>query len=117
MEIREYNACKVDEAKPRKIIPRPFGLPKHINIEQYYSNPICMFIAYNYKVEVANVAKLTELKQYLSVADTDAGPNLRRADCVPPEILANVNRDRRIFNLASASKYKLHTDSSTFGWI
>ena len=70
-----------------------------------------MLSAYNcsYKVEVTVGAKPTELKQYLSVADTSAGPNLIRADCVPAEILANVNRDRRIVNLASASKHKLHT--------
>ena len=68
-----------------------------------------MFSAYKYKVEVAVGAKPTELKQYLSVADTGAGPNLIRADCVPLEILANLNRDRRIINLSSASKHKSHT--------
>ena len=92
-EIRKYKARKVNEARPRKIISRPFGLPKHINIEQYYSNPICMRGSYNYKVEVAVDAKTTELKQYLSVADKCTGPDLIRADCVPPEILANVSRD------------------------
>ena len=62
-------------------------------------------------------AKPTELKQYLSVADTGAGPNLIRADCVPPEILANVNRDRRIVNLASASKHKLQTIGVVHLWM
>ena len=116
-EIREYKARKVDEARPRKIISRPLGLPKHITIEQYYSNPIYMLSAYYYKVEVAVGAKATELKQYLSVADTGAGPNLIRADCVPPEIFANVNRDRRIVNLASASKHKLHTIAVVYLWM
>ena len=76
-----------------------------------------MLSAYNYKVEVAVSAKPTELKQYLSVADTDAGPNLIRADRVPPEILANVNRDRRIVNLSSASKHKLHTIGVVYLWM
>ena len=76
-----------------------------------------MLSAYNYKVEVAVGAKPTELKQYLSVADTGAGRNLIRADCVPPEILANVNRDRRTFNLASASKHKLHTIGVVYLWM
>ena len=76
-----------------------------------------MLSAYNYKVEVAVGAKPTELKQYLSVADTGSGPNLIRADCVPPEILANVNRDRRIVNLASASKHKLHTIGVVYLWM
>ena len=39
-ERREYKAREVDEARPRQIISRPYGLPKHITIEQYYSNPI-----------------------------------------------------------------------------
>ena len=68
-------------------------------------------------VEVAVDAKRTELKQYLSVADIGAGPNLIRADCVPPEILASVNRDRRIVNLASASKHKLHTIGVVYLWM
>ena len=76
-----------------------------------------MLSAYNYKVEVAVGAKQTELKQYLSVADTGAGPTLIRADCVPPEILANVNRDRRIVNLASASTHKLHTIGVVYLWV
>ena len=116
-DIREYKALKGDEERPRQIISRPFGLPKHIAIEQYYSNPICMLSAYYYKVEVAVGAKPTELKQYLSVADTGAGPNLIRADCVPPEIFANVNRDRRIVNFASASKHKLHTIGVVYLWM
>ena len=53
----------------------------------------------------------------LSVADTGAGPNLNRADCIPPEILANLNRDRRIFNLASASKRKLNTIGVMYLWM
>ena len=116
-EIREYKARKMNEARPRKIISRPFGLPKHISIEQYYSNPICMLSAYNYKVEVAVGAKPTDLKQYLSVADTAVGPNLIRADCVPAEILANVNRDRRIVNLLSASQHKLQTIGVVYLWL
>ena len=76
-----------------------------------------MLSAYNYEVEVAVGAKPTELKQHLSVADTDAGPNLIRADSVPPEILANVNRDRRAVNLASASKHKLHTIEFVYLWM
>ena len=68
-----------------------------------------MLSAYNYKVEVAVGTKPTELRQYLYVADTGAGPNLIRAVCVPPEIVSNVNRDRRIVNLASALRHKLHT--------
>ena len=76
-----------------------------------------MLRAYNYKVEVAVGAKPTELKKYLFVADTGAGPNLIRADCVPPEILGNVNCDRRIVNLASASKHKLHTIRVVYLWM
>ena len=73
--------------------------------------------AYNYKVEVAVGARPIELKQYLYVADTGAGPNLIRADCVPPKILANVTRDRRIVNLASTSKHKLHTIGVVYLWM
>ena len=76
-----------------------------------------MLSSYNYKVEVAVGAKPTEQKQYLSDAGTSAGPNLIRADCVPPEILANLNRDRRIVNLASASKHKLHTIGVVYLWM
>ena len=76
-----------------------------------------MLSAYNYKVEVAVGTKPTELKQYLSVADADAGPNLTRVDGDPPEILANVNRDRRIVNLASDSKHKLQTIGVVSLWM
>ena len=76
-----------------------------------------MLSAYNYKVDVAVGAKPTELKRYLSLEDIGAGPNLIRADCVPPEILANVNRDRRIVNLASAAKHKLHTIGVVSLWM
>ena len=75
-----------------------------------------MLSSYNH-VEVAVGAKPTELKQYLSVADKGAGPNLIRVDCVRPEILANVNRDRRIVNLASASKHKVHTIGVVYLWM
>ena len=75
-----------------------------------------MLSSYNYKVEVAVGAKPAELKQYLSVTGTDAGQNRIRADCVPPEILANLNRDRRIINLASASKHNYtRLESCTYG--
>ena len=77
-----------------------------------------MLSAYSYKVEAAVDAKPTDLKPFLSVADTVTGPNLIRADCVPPEILANVNHDRRIVKLASASKHNYtRLVSCTFGWI
>ena len=76
-----------------------------------------MISTYKYRVEVAVGAKPTELKQDLSVADTGAGHNLIRADCVPPDILAKVNHDRRIVNLASASKHKLHTIGVVYLWM
>ena len=76
-----------------------------------------MHSAYTYKVEVPVDAKPTELKQYQSVTDTGAGPNLIRAHCVPPEIIATVNRDQRIVNLASASKHKLYTIGFVPPWM
>ena len=76
-----------------------------------------MISVYNYKVEVAVGAKPTDLKQYLSVPDTGSGPNVIRADCVPQEIFANVNRDRHIVNLASASWHKLHTIRVVCLWM
>ena len=88
---------------------RPFGVPKHITLEKYLSTPVCMLSAYNYKVEASIRTNPNDWISFLSVADTGAGPNLIRADCVPPEVLAKVNSDRHVFNLASASKHKLHT--------
>ena len=88
---------------------RPFGLPKHITLEKYLSTPVCMLSAYNYKVEASIRSNPNDWSSFLSVADTGAGPNLIRADCVPPEVLAKINRDRHVVNLASASKHKLHT--------
>lgn len=73
--------------------------------------------AYNYIIEVVVGAKPRGLKQYLFVADTGYGPYMMRADCVPPEKLGNVNRGRRIVNLASASKHKLHTIRVMYLWM
>ena len=68
-----------------------------------------MLSAYNYKVEALIRTNPNDWTSFLSVADTRAGPNLIRAGCAPPDVLAKVNRDRHVVNLARASKDKLHT--------
>ena len=109
IDIQEREARKQYEERNRTIMSRPFGLPKHITLEKYLSTPVCMLSAYNYEVEASIGTNPSDWTSFLSVADTGAGPNLIRADCVPPEVHAKVNRHRHVVNLASASKQKLHT--------
>ena len=45
----------------------------------------------------------------LSFLDTGAGPNVIRADCVPEEVLRNLDRTREVIKLSTASKAPLLT--------
>jgi len=45
----------------------------------------------------------------LTVFDTGAGPNLIRADLLPADAKAKINKTRRIVHLSSASNHRLNT--------
>ena len=77
--------------------------------EEYREDPICKLSYYNYKFEARIGPDSKPLTFHLSVFDTGAGPNIIRADFLPPEVLSSLNTERTIANLASATKHALDT--------
>ena len=76
-------------------------------MEDYQKKPVCQLSGYNYKVEAKFGPTVSSQVPRLTVFDTGAGPNLIRASLLPPEMLANIDRQRSIVKLTSASKHPL----------
>lgn len=94
---------------PTKILARPFGLPRWVNSVQYARSQVCFLSSFNYKVEASIGPDIQTLRPVLTVLDTGAGPNLIRADLLPPAALEACDKDREVVNLSSASNHRLET--------
>ncbi len=96
---------------PKGLPNRPgdalFGLPSYLKIEEYRRDPLCYLSSFKYKVEAAVGPTAAALQPLLTVLDTGARPNLTRADLLPPEILDELDSEREIVRLASASDHRL----------
>ena len=79
-----------------------------MSYETYIANPICFLSPYNYKVTAAVGVTKNNLKNYLSIFDTGAGPNIVRSDILEPAQLQNLDTKTEIANLASASNHPLN---------
>ena len=90
-----------------EFLERPHGLPRWTKMEDYQKKPVCQLSGYNYKVEAKIRPTVSSQVPRLTVFDTGAGPNLIRASLLPPETLANIDRQRSIVKLTSASKHPL----------
>ena len=97
------------DCRPRRVLKRPFGLPRHIPLSRYRVNPVCALSVYNYKVEAALGPSADSCTRMLTVFDTGAGPNLIRADLLPPGVIKTACQKREIVTLRSASKHRLET--------
>eukprot|EP00171_Calliarthron_tuberculosum_P023407 IDg23407t1 len=86
---------------------QPFGLTKGLSIGQYRADPICHLSLFNYKISAKIGPGLSDLREILTIIDTGAGPNLIRADLLPPPVLKTIDTKREIVNLASASNHRI----------
>lgn len=94
---------------PPHILVRPYGLPRYVTVAEYLADPVCYLSTVNYKVEAELGPTVSTCRPVLTVFDTGAGPNLIRADLLPPELLERADRRRDVVNLASASNHRLKT--------
>ena len=79
-----------------------------MSFEAYMLNPVCFLSPYNYKVNAAVGVTKNNLKNYLSIFDTGAGPNIVRSDILNPTQLQNLDTRTKVANLASASNHPLN---------
>ena len=93
------------------MLQRPFGLPKHVEMEKYRASPVChlSLSKYNYKIEASIGVNRSSQKVRYSVLDTGAGPNLIRAYQLDRDTLSSLDTSRELVNLASASNHRLGT--------
>lgn len=82
-------------------------------MEQYLGDRVCALSKYNYKVEAHIGPTQSDCVAMSTVFDTGAGPNLIRADMRPDSTIVELDRNRQVVNLASASKRRL----TTFGIV
>lgn len=73
------------------------------------SDLVVTLSTFNYKVEAFTGQSSATLKPISTVFDTGAGPNLIRVDLLPREVLATIDRERPVANLASESNHRLVT--------
>ena len=91
------------------IEPRPFGLPRKTTVLQYRQDPVWFLSGYNYKISVEVGVSSKEMKRFLTVLDTGAGPNLIRAAAVPREFVEKARTSKKIVNIRSVTNHALDT--------
>ena len=92
-----------------QVMPRPYGLPKWIRLEDYVANPVCYLSTHNYKIQASVGSQVDSLTTRLSVLDTGAVPNLVRLDVLSPADRKKISTTRECVNLSSATNHRLHT--------
>lgn len=91
------------------IFQQPYGLPCWLSYYQYCATNVCHLFTLNYKVEAYIGVAVQDQTQRLIVFDIGASPNSIRAELLSAEVLASLDKWRKIANLAFASNHHLET--------